>query len=262
MIILLSPAKTLDFQTASGFSLCTQPEFIDLSRDLIKGLSKLSAEEVGRLMKLSPKLAKLNHDRFRAWGRKDQTCVTKQAILAFKGDVYEGLQAWNFSEREFLKAQNSIRILSGLYGLLRPMDLIEPHRLEMGTVYANPAGRDLYAFWGDRLARALAKEMRQCETDTLINLASMEYAKAARLESTGGKIISPVFMDEKNGSFKVVSFYAKRARGLMANHLIRQETVTVDAIESFCLEGYKYSPEDSTASRPVFLRTESRRVAA
>ena len=262
MIILLSPAKTLDFDTPSPTSLCTKPDFLNLSQDLINGLSNLNVDEIGSLMGLSEKLAQLNYDRFQTWSREHGQNTSKQAITAFKGDVYEGLKAWNFDQTDFEYAQKHLRILSGLYGLLKPLDLIQPYRLEMGTVYANPAGKDLYAFWGDHLAKSISQDLTKSKSQTIINLASMEYSKAAKFKNIDAEIISPVFKDEKNGKFKIISFYAKRARGLMANFIITNKIETPKELDAFTLEGYKYSPESSKDNEPVFLRSEESRAAA
>lgn len=262
MIILLSPAKTLDFETEPSINVCTQPDFLDLSQDLINGLSNLSINEIRSLMGLSEKLAQLNHDRFQSWSKKHSEQNAKQALLAFKGDVYEGLKAHEFSKKDFQFAQKNLRILSGLYGLLKPLDLIQPYRLEMGTIYANPLGKDLYSFWGNRLCETIAKELRSAKSKTVINLASIEYSKAAKLDNLNADIISPVFKDEKKGDFKIISFYAKKARGLMANYLISNEIENTAQLREFNLDGYAYSPEQSTPARPVFLRTEKAKLAA
>jgi len=262
MIILLSPAKTLDFENPSPTGICTEPDFLDFSNDLIRGLSKLSTEEICSLMGLSSKLSLLNYERFQSWTIKHQKQNSKQALLAFKGDVYEGLKAWEFSQEDFKYAQTKLRILSGLYGLLKPLDLIQPYRLEMGTVYANPAGKDLYAFWGDRLADNIRKDLRQSGSNAVINLASLEYSKAAQLNKVDAQIISPIFKDEKNGNFKIISFFAKRARGLMANFLISNRIEKFEDLKNFSASGYVYSKDESTLGSPVFTRSEKQREAA
>ena len=262
MIILLSPAKTLDFETPSPLELCTEPDFLPLSKDLISGLAKLSSEEIGALMGISPKLAELNRERYQSWRFKHDSKSSKQAILAFKGDVYEGLQAWNFKKGDFNYAQKSLRILSGLYGILRPLDLIQPHRLEMGTAYCNPSGKDLYAFWGDRLAKAINRDMKKAKAKLLVNLASQEYFKAAQGKMIEGEMIAPVFKDEKNGNFKIISFYAKKARGFMSSFLIRNRIDSLEGIRQFSEQGYQFCPKESSESNPVFLRKEKNRIAA
>ena len=262
MLILLSPSKTLNFEEPSSTNICTIPDFLDFSDDLIKGLSKLSIHEIELLMNLSPNLAKLNHHRFQAWTKEHNVGTSKQAVVTFKGDVYEGLRAWEFKGQDFEFAQANLRILSGLYGILKPLDLIQPYRLEMGTVYANPAGKDLYSFWGDRLAHSIEKDLKKEKTSTVVNLASNEYSKAAQLPKVNASVISPVFKDEKNGKFKIISFYAKRARGLMANYIITNRIMNPLELQKFSAEGYAFSPEQSDPLKPVFLRKESNRAAA
>lgn len=262
MLVLLSPAKTLDFKCPSPTETFTQPEFLDLSQDLIRVLANLSAEQIGDLMKLSPKLAQLNHQRFQSWSSSHNFKSSKQAVLAFKGDVYEGLRAWEFGEHDLKFAQSHLRILSGLYGLLKPLDLIQPYRLEMGTLFANPAGKDLYTFWGDRLTQAINESLAESSSSTVVNLASLEYSKAAKLSNLNAQVISPVFKDEKNGRYKIISFYAKRARGLMAHFIISNKVKKVEELSSFSLDGYSYCSEESTEATPVFLRSEKKKVAA
>ena len=256
MLIVISPAKTLDYETPPATDVCTQPDFLEEATALVRGLSRLSEEEVGELMGISPKLAKLNKERFSNWKAPFTPENAKQAALAFKGDVYGGMRAWEFNAEDFSFAQKSLRILSGLYGLLRPLDLIQPYRLEMGTVYANPAGKDLYAFWGDSIAKALDEAVGDSGSDLLVNLASQEYFKAAKANTLKARIISPVFKDEKNGKYKIISFYAKKARGLMSSYLIRNRVTKAKDIAGFDFAGYRYSAEDSSEDAPVFLREE------
>ena len=262
MLTLLSPAKTLDFEGPSLTGICTKPDFLDLSQDLMGGLSKLSIKEISTLMGLSSKLSQLNYERFQSWTKEHQEENSKQALLAFKGDVYEGLKAWEFKQEDFQFAQKNLRILSGLYGVLKPLDLIQPYRLEMGTVYPNPAGKDLYAFWGDRLANSIRKDLHKSGNKSVINLASLEYSKAAQLSKTDAQVISPVFKDEKNGKFKIISFYAKRARGLMANFLIANQIEQPEGLKRFSAKGYVYSEGESTFESPVYTRSEKQRAAA
>ena len=256
MLILISPAKTLDYESPPETEVCTQPDFLEEAASLVQGLSKLSEEEVGDLMGISPKLAKLNKERFGQWKQPFSKENAKQAVLAFKGDVYAGMRAWEFDADDFSYAQKTLRILSGLYGLLRPLDLMQPYRLEMGTVYPNPRGKDLYAFWGDRLAKSIDEAVVASGSDLLVNLASQEYFKAARASELKAKIVSPVFKDEKNGKYKIISFYAKKARGLMSSYLIRNRVTQAEDIAGFDFAGYRFSPEDSTEDAPVFLREE------
>jgi cytoplasmic iron level regulating protein YaaA (DUF328/UPF0246 family) len=262
MIILLSPAKTLDFENPAEEKTCTEPEFLSLSKNLIAGLSKMSNEEISKLMGISDKLAALNSERYKSWNVKHESKNSKQAILAFKGDVYEGMKAWDYTKEDFIYAQKNLRMLSGLYGLLRPLDLIQPHRLEMGTVYANPAGKDLYAFWGDRLCNTLNRELKASGSRFLINLASQEYFKSTQPKNLEGEIVSPIFKDEKNGKFKIISFYAKKARGMMASHLIKNRIDSIDGLRKFNNSGYQFESSESTDLQPVFLRSEQNRIAA
>jgi cytoplasmic iron level regulating protein YaaA (DUF328/UPF0246 family) len=262
MIILLSPAKTLDFENPAIEKTCTEPEFLSLSKNLIAGLSKMSNEEISKLMGISDKLAALNSERYKSWNVKHESKNSKQAILAFKGDVYEGMRAWEFKKEDFAYAQKNLRVLSGLYGLLKPLDLIQAHRLEMGTVYANPAGKDLYSFWGERLNKKLNEECKSSGSKYLINLASQEYFKATQPKKLEMEVISPVFKDEKNGKFKIISFYAKKARGMMSSFLIRNQVETLEGIRAFNDQGYQFESSESTNLQPVFLRSEKNRVAA
>jgi len=262
MIILLSPAKTLDFENPAIEKTCTEPEFLSLSKNLIAGLSKMSNEEISKLMGISDKLAALNSERYKSWNVKHESKNSKQAILAFKGDVYEGMRAWEFKKEDFAYAQKNLRVLSGLYGLLKPLDLIQAHRLEMGTVYANPAGKDLYSFWGERLNKKLNEECKSSGSKYLINLASQEYFKATQPKKLEMEVISPVFKDEKNGKFKIISFYAKKARGMMSSFLIRNQVETLEGIRAFNDQGYQFESSESTNLQPVFLRSEKKRVAA
>ena len=262
MIIILSPAKTLDFENPAVEKTCTEPEFLSLSKNLIAGLSEMSNEEISKLMGISDKLAALNSERYKSWNVKHESKNSKQAILAFKGDVYEGMKAWDYTKQDFTYAQKNLRLLSGLYGLLRPLDLIQPHRLEMGTVYANPAGKDLYAFWGERLNKKLNEECKSSGSKYLINLASQEYFKATQPKKLEMEVISPVFKDEKNGKFKIISFYAKKARGMMSSYLIRNQVETLEGIRAFNDQGYQFESSESTNLQPVFLRSEKNRIAA
>lgn len=262
MIIVLSPAKTLDFDSVSVHSVCTKSEFLLFTQDLISGLKRLSSEEIADLMGISPKLAELNRERFVNWQISPAENKSKQAILAFKGDVYEGMRAWEFSKKDFSYAQKNLRVLSGLYGILKPLDLIQAHRLEMGTVYANPAGKDLYSFWGDRLNNKLNKECKKSGSKYLINLASQEYFKATLPKQLEAEVVSPVFKDEKNGKFKIISFYAKKARGMMSSFLIRNQVESLEGIQNFSDQGYRFEPSESTDLQPVFLRSEQNRIAA
>lgn len=258
MIFVLSPAKALDYETPPGVSKHTQPSHLDASADLIDILRELSPQEVARLMSLSDQLATLNVARYQAWSRPFTPENAKQAVLAFNGDVYEGLEATSLSEKDLDWAQQHLRILSGLYGVLRPLDLMQPYRLEMGTKLPTPAGKTLYAWWGERITEALnqvvAERENAGETPVLVNLASDEYFKSVKPTKLKARIVTPVFQDWKNGQYKIISFYAKRARGLMARHAILKRVTDVEGLRSFNAEGYAFVPEASDGDTLMFRR--------
>ena len=254
MLAVLSPAKSLDFDTPANTRKATTPRFVDDAATLIADLTKLAPGEVSDLMGISAKLGELNCDRYAEW-RKD-AAGGKQAALAFTGDVYQGLEAWTFGARELTSLQRRVRILSGLYGLLRPLDSIHPYRLEMGTRFGNARGRDLYAFWGDRVTRALNEEIAGHRNKTIVNLASNEYWGVLREDALAAKVLSARFLDRKNGRYKVISFYAKKARGLMAGYIARNKVETVAALRAFDWQGYRYSEAHSADGELAFLRDE------
>lgn len=256
MIFVLSPAKTLDYLTPPTVDCHTQPIFLDESQILIDHLRKLSPLELGKLMKISDQLAVLNATRYADWHRPFSPANAKQAVLAFNGDVYEGLNAVTLSPADLQFAQDRLRILSGLYGLLRPLDLMQAYRLEMGTRLANPRGKDLYAFWGDRIVDALNVSLASLQAKALVNLASEEYFKAINTKKLAVPLIQPIFEDWSNGQFKVVSFYAKRARGLMARCAVLKRLTNPAGLKEFSAEGYAYSAETSDATRWVFRRKQ------
>ena len=256
MLMVISPAKTLDFESPLATKTVTQPALLDDSQKLIEIARKLTPVEISAMMSISDKLADLNVGRFQNWQPPFTLDNARQAILAFKGDVYSGLQAETFSEQDFAFAQQHLRMLSGLYGLLRPLDLMQPYRLEMGTKLANPAGKDLYAFWGDKLTEALNAALADQGDDVLINLASDEYFKAVKPKKISGRIVKPVFLDEKNGKFKVISFYAKKARGLMSRYIIENRLSQPEQLKDFAVDGYVFSAEESRENEWVFKRRE------
>ena len=263
MLTLLSPAKTLDFDFNPNCIECTKPEFLTFSKSLINELKHLSTDNIGQLMNISPKLAELNKERFGNWSISHELGNnSKQAILAFKGDVYEGMKAWEFKKEDFEYAQTYLRLLSGLYGILRPLDLIQAHRLEMGTTFANHAGKDLYAYWGDLLREKIEQDLKSSKSDVIINLASQEYFKATQPNQLNARVISPVFKDEKNGRFKIISFYAKKARGMMSSFIIKNRIKSLEEIKEFSDNGYRFDPSQSSDLKPVFTRTEVNRIAA
>ena len=251
MLIVISPAKTLDFDTAPSTKNCSQPRFLPQSQQLINELKDLSTVDIASLMKLSDKLAALNMTRFQTWQTPFNLDNAKQALLAFKGDVYTGLDADTLNEAGLAFAQQHLRILSGLYGVLKPLDLMQAYRLEMGTKFANKKGKDLYQFWGSQLRESIETELGD---GVLINLASNEYFKAVEEKKLKARIITPVFKDWKNGQYKIISFYAKKARGLMSRYIIDHRINEPEKIKDFDSEGYRFSAEMSHADEWVFLR--------
>ncbi|ARU95197.1 peroxide stress protein YaaA [Tatumella citrea] len=256
MLMVISPAKTLDYESPLATQKYTQPALLKYSQQLIDIARQLSPAQVASLMSISDKLAHLNAERFNDWQADFTPDNARQAILAFKGDVYTGLAAESLSDDDFDFAQQHLRMLSGLYGVLRPLDLMQPYRLEMGIKLANPQGKDLYSFWGDRLTKVLNEALAEQGDDVLINLASDEYFKAVKPKQLAGKIIKPVFLDEKNGKFKVISFYAKKARGLMSRYIIRNRLTTPEQLTGFDSEGYFFDGAASDGQELVFKRHE------
>lgn len=254
MIIVLSPAKALDYQTPQTLHEHSQPLFLDQSQALIERLRELSPSELASLMKISDRLAVLNVTRYAEWAQPFTLDNARQAILAFDGDVYAGVDAATLSAADRQFAQQHLRILSGLYGVLRPLDLMQPYRLEMGSHLANPRGKDLYAFWGDRITDALDAALREVAAPALLNLASEEYFKAVRPKNLSVPVIQPVFQDWGNGRFRVVSFFAKRARGLMARFAIINRLVEPAGLKDFTTAGYAYAADASSDKVWVFRR--------
>jgi cytoplasmic iron level regulating protein YaaA (DUF328/UPF0246 family) len=254
MLMVISPAKTLDFETPPSTTRFTQPQYLDHSQELITQLRELTPAQIGELMHLSDKLSGLNAARFGSWNPAFTPENAKQALLAFKGDVYTGLQAETLSEKELSYAQDHLRMLSGLYGLLRPLDLMQPYRLEMGTKLANARGKDLYAFWGTRISEWLNEALAEQGDDLLLNLASTEYFSAVKRSALKARIIDTEFKDWKNGQYKIISFYAKKARGMMSRFVISEQINTPDALKQFDVNGYRYSSELSSDAKLVFLR--------
>ncbi|MGB6104244.1 MAG: peroxide stress protein YaaA [Pusillimonas sp.] len=259
MLLLLSPAKKLDYDSPVRTTLHTQPLFVQQSAALIKVLKKKSASEIAALMKLSDALAKLNVERYAAWKPIFDQTNSRQAILAFNGDVYEGLDAPSLSDAQLKWAQEHVALLSGLYGVLRPLDLMQPYRLEMGTRLETRQGRNLYDFWGSAIAEYLNRHLAELskgkkQTPVVLNLASEEYFKSVDLDALQARVVQCVFQDYKNGVWKIISFHAKRARGLMARYVIEHKISAVKALQNFDSEGYAYAEAESTADRLVFRR--------
>ncbi|WP_095498094.1 peroxide stress protein YaaA [Paraferrimonas haliotis] len=254
MLALISPAKTLDYETPPTTAAFSQPQLLEQAQQLIPVCQALTPTDLASLMKISDKLAGLNAARFSEWQVPFSSDNAKQALLAFKGDVYTGLDAESLSEEQLQFAQQHLRILSGLYGLLRPLDLMQAYRLEMGTKLANPQGKDLYAFWGNTITDAINQHLEKHQQQVIINLASNEYYKAVKPKLLKATIITPVFKDLSKGQYKIISFYAKKARGMMVRYLIDKQVTSPEQLCDFDYEGYRYSEELSTESSPVFLR--------
>jgi len=254
MLIFLSPAKSLDYKTPPQVATHTQPAFLKQSETLIKQLRKLSPADIANLMDLSDPLALLNFNRYADWKLPFTPENAKQAVLAFDGDVYDGLAAKTLSAADLDFAQQHVRILSGLYGILRPLDLMQPYRLEMGTKFANKGGKDLYAFWGERLLDAINAELATMSRPVAVNLASEEYFKAAVGRKFKGQLIQPVFEDWKSGKYKIISFYAKRARGLMTRYAVLNRLDEPEGLKEFDYDGYAFAAESSDDKTWVFRR--------
>ena len=256
MLIVLSPAKSLDYKTPVMVKEPTLPEFVSESAKLIADLKKLAPQDVAKLMGLSDQLAVLNVGRYRDWSKKFTESNSKPAIYAFDGDVYDGFDVKTLNAKAVHFAQDHIRILSGLYGALRPLDLMQAYRLEMGTVFKNARGKDLYAFWGSRVTDSLKKILEKEKKPVLLNLASEEYFKVLQAKDLDCPVIAPVFQDAKDGKYKIISFYAKRARGLMARYVVENRISDPADLKGFNLDGYRYCAAESTAVKPVFRRAE------
>lgn len=254
MMIILSPAKTFASQTPQGPGEHSQALFIEQAQTLIERLRELSPSELASLMKISDKLAVLNVTRYAEWAQPFTPENARQAVLAFDGDVYAGLDATTLSAEDLQFAQQHLRILSGLYGVLRPLDLMQAYRLEMGTRLANPSGKDLYAFWGERITEALNSAVSEAAAPVLLNLASEEYFKAVKPKKLAVPVIQPVFQDWGSGKFRVVSFFAKRARGLMARFAIINRLTEPAGLKDFAIAGYGYAEDASSDSVWVFRR--------
>ncbi len=254
MLTLISPAKSLDWSPVAIEP--TTPVFLREARSLAKVSRQLSAAQLKSLMGISDDLAQLNHDRFKAFKANPDQSVTKPAVYAFNGDTYQGFDVKSLDEGSLLWAQDHLRILSGLYGLLRPLDAIQPYRLEMGSRLKTAAGKNLYEFWGDKIANAVNKEAQDRGIDTLVNCASEEYFKAASRKVLAVNVVTPVFMEVKAGKPKIVSFYAKKARGAMARFICENRILEPQDIRSFDVGGYRFEPALSEENRPFFLRDD------
>ena len=257
MLTIISPAKKLDYSQPEETQAFTQPLLLEHSEQLIKDLQQLSPEEVCSLMGLSDKLGALNYERFQEWQTPFSIDNAKQAVLAFKGDVYQGLDADNMNADELNWAQDNLRILSGLYGLLRPLDLMQPYRHEMGTKFANQRGANLYQFWGEIITDQLNKLFPASAKSVLVNLASNEYFKSVQSKNINAEIITPVFMDQKGDKYKIISFFAKRARGLMSAFIIKNKITDAEQLKTFNVDGYSFNSAMSDGNKWVFCRAEA-----
>jgi len=253
MKILLSPAKSLNLESDLPTKRHTQPQFLEEAIQINKKLARLTKNEIGDLMSISQKLTDLNYDRYQEFEEKHLVKNSRPAMYMFDGDVYSGLDAYSIPEDKIDRLQNDLRILSGLYGMLRPLDLMQPYRLEMGTKLPIQQNKDLYEFWKEKLTEALNKEMSKDEL--LINLASNEYFKAINKKEIKGKLVSPVFKDFKNGKLKIISFYAKKARGSMVRYILDKDVKTLDELKGFDYDEYRFSEQETEKElEPVFIR--------
>ncbi|NTS77980.1 peroxide stress protein YaaA [Catenovulum sp. SM1970] len=257
MLAVISPAKNLDFETTIPTEVFSQPNFLEHSQSLIDTCKSLSPQEISSLMSISDKLAGLNAARFAQWHTPFDTTNARQAMYAFNGDVYTGLDAYSLSADSVEYAQQHLRILSGLYGLLRPLDLMQAYRLEMGTKLENDRGTNLYQFWGDIITNAVNQSLADANSEQLVNLASNEYFKSVKKKQLNAELITPQFKDWKNGQYKMISFYAKKARGLMARYLIENQVKSTEQLLAFDVAGYQYNESLSSADTPVFTRKEA-----
>lgn len=258
MLAVVSPAKNLDYESSLPELNVTQPRLLDNAEELVEVCRQLSPQQLGSLMKISDKLAGLNAARFQEWQRPFDEDNARPAIFAFNGDVYTGLDAASLNSEAIDTAQKQLRILSGLYGVLRPLDLMQPYRLEMGTKLDNPKGKNLYEYWGDTITQMLNDDLAELGSSTLVNLASNEYFSAVKPKALNADIITPVFKDEKNGQYKVISFYAKKARGLMARFILNQKPKSVSDLKEFDANGYSFNEAMSSDKQLVFCRAEQK----
>lgn len=254
MLFLLSPAKSLDYESTLPAIAATQPQFVQQSTELIATLKQKTSQQISELMDLSDALAKLNVQRYKAWSPQFTEANARPAVLAFNGDVYEGLDAKSLKPKDLQWAQVHVAILSGLYGVLRPLDLMQPYRLEMGTALKHGKANNLYQFWGALIAEHLNQQLSHSKEPVIVNLASQEYFKAVDRKALQARVIECVFQDHKNGQYKIISFFAKRARGLMARYAIQQQAKTPEALQAFNLEGYAFEASASSEDSLVFRR--------
>jgi uncharacterized protein len=257
MLFLLSPAKSLDYDTPLNGQPHTAPLFVKQSKELIDLLRDYSPPQIAELMDLSDKLSSLNVARYAAWSSRATQKNARQAVLAFNGDVYDGLQATTLRADDLAWAQDHVCILSGLYGVLRPLDLMQPYRLEMGTALKGPHGNNLYRFWGSQIADYLNTRLRKDASPVVVNLASNEYFKSVDTKVLKGRVVECVFQEYKDGQYKVISFFAKKARGLMARYAIAHKLMTPEQLRQFDVDGYAYTAAESTPDRLIFRRKQA-----
>lgn len=254
MLVVISPAKQLDYESETPALKHTTPDFLVEAQQLVKKLKKFSTQDLSALMGISDKLAAQNHQRYQTWKKPFTQENARQAILAFKGDVYLGLEVDQFSRGDYAFAQKHLRILSGLYGVLRPLDLMQAYRLEMGTNLQNPGGENLYAFWDSKITESLNQQMKKLKTGTLINLASNEYFRSVKEKALNARVITPVFKEWKNGQYKVLSFFAKKARGQMCAYIVKNKIEDFQGIKKFKLNGYRFDQSLSVGDKWIFTR--------
>jgi UPF0246 protein NGK_0633 len=256
MFFVLSPAKNLNEKDPSPVSSFTLPDLLPEAEILMQELRQLAPQQIAELMHVSDKIALLNAERNAAWHTPFTPENAKQAVFMFNGDVYEGIAADTLKPEQIDYLQQHVRLLSGLYGVLRPLDLMQPYRLEMGTAFANTRGKNLYEFWGDKITDLLNQTLKQTDSDVLINLASQEYFKSVNTKKLNARLITPIFKDEKNGKYKIISFYAKRARGLMVRYAAEHSITEPEMLKNFDYEGYSFNEAASNEAEWVFMREE------
>lgn len=256
MLTVLSPAKSLNLDPQKQTTKYSTPEFLEEAETLVNKLKRMSRKALGELMSISDDLSELNHGRFNEWSRPFTTKNAKQAVLTFNGDVYQGLNASQFKARDLAYAQDHLRILSGLYGVLRPLDLMQAYRLEMGTSLKTRQGNSLYDFWGDKITESLKADLDQQKQRALVNLASNEYFKSVKPKPLGCPVITPVFKEIKDGKSRTIALFAKQARGRMAAWMIQNRIDAPEDLTGFNLDGYEYQPDESTESKLTFSRPQ------
>lgn len=257
MLTVISPAKNLDLDSVLPKVKATQPELLKDAEVLAQQMRKIAPHELSALMKISDKLGQLNYDRYQTWERPFTAKNARPAVLTFAGDVYQGLATADFSSDDFAFAQQHLRILSGLYGVLRPLDLMQAYRLEMGTRLENDRGKGLYAFWGSIITDKLNKQIKKLDAEALVNLASNEYFKSIKIKELQVPVIEPVFKDWKNGQYKIISFFAKKARGLMSAYMIKNRLTTAEDLKTFDSSGYQFNAAMSSEFKWVFTRQQT-----